>query len=194
MFLYFWEKFKKMDKNVLVLIDVQNDFITGSLKNDDALKAIPNIVEKVKNFDGDYIVCTRDSHHDDYLLTTEGKNLPFIHCIQGTYGWEIQEDVQNALNNKRIPVLYFDKNAFGSLLLGRYIEILKNGEPQDVEINVEMCGFVSSICVISNALLIKAFVPDKCNITVDSSCIAGLYKENNDSAIEVMRSCQINVI
>lgn len=183
---------------ILVLIDVQNDFITGSLANKEAQKAIPNIVKKINEFDGDYIMCTFDTHTEDYLNTKEGKALPVVHCVKGTDGWRMNKDVAEALIGKN--VYFIPKPTFGSVegmygdhsLTEAIIHLKKNYKERPFEI--EICGFVSDICVISNALILKTFCYDFADITVDSKCCAGITPEKHEAALEVMRSCQINVI
>ena len=181
---------------VLIIVDCQNDFITGSLANEEAQKKVPNIIKKIEDFDGDAIFVTRDTHNEHYLNSKEGKSLPIEHCIEGTWGWDIEEQVKNTLEEARvvrgIPVEYFNKPTFGAYNLtyevGHTLNLYKDNNV------IEIVGFVSSICVISNALLLKTLFYKKADITVDASCIAGLSKDNNKAAIEVMKSCQINVI
>lgn len=184
-------------KKILVVVDVQNDFIDGSLRNEDAIKTVPNIVKKINEFNGDLILVTMDTHGEDYLKTNEGIKLPVEHCIKGTKGWELNEDVKKAINlaegrNKGNRVVYFEKPTFGSETLSEFLntaEICKNGE-----LDIEIIGFCTDICVVSNALLIKAAVYDRATITVDSSCCAGVTPETHNAAISTMKMCQINVI
>lgn len=183
-----------MEKKLfLVVIDAQVDFITGSLRNEDAIKAIPNLVKKIRNFHGDAIFYTMDTHAEDYLNTNEGMHLPVVHCVKGTDGWKLDPNVQAALDDaklRNIKVIGIEKPTFGSFDLVEAIK--KNTLWTDVEI--EIVGFVSSICVISNALMLKAAFYENAIINVDTNCIAGLNNFNNDSAIEVMKSCQINIL
>lgn len=177
---------------ILIVVDVQRDFINGSLSNVEAQKAVPNIVKKINDFDGDYILITRDTHNEDYLETNEGKCLPVKHCIKNTVGWGEDSRIANVLMDKDIKekhiIQYFEKPTFGSEKLMQYVKNIKG------ELDIEIIGFVSSICVITNALLIKTAVYDRANITVDASCTAGLTYDNNLAALEVLKSCQINVI
>ena len=175
-------------RKILILIDVQNDFITGSLENKEAQAAIPAIVEKIKNFDGEQIILTKDTHHDDYINTKEGEKLPVIHCIEGSDGWDIQKDVKDAVHAKGIPVTTFNKPTFGSLSMARYLDGLEG------ELDIEVCGFCTDICVVSNALLLKAKLYERANITVDASCCAGVTPETHKAALATMKMCQINVI
>lgn len=179
--------------SILCVIDAQNDFITGSLRNEEAIKTIPNLVKKIREFNGDAIFYTLDTHNQDYLETKEGEKLPVVHCVRGTDGWKLEANVESALNDARlrnIPVTKVEKPTFGSFDL---IEKIKRCTFL-YDIDIEIVGFVSSICVVSNALMLKAAFYDKANITVDTNCIAGLNNFNNDSAIEVMKSCQINIV
>jgi len=178
-------------KKILVLIDVQNDFITGSLPNPEAQKAVPNIVKKIEGFDGDAIFYTKDTHFPDYLETKEGQNLPFEHCISTTWGWEIEDTVAHAIVTRAndVHVQKVIKNTFGSTLLPKMIQLFANGEG----VEIELVGFCTDICVVSNALILKANFFESADITVDSSCCAGTSPERHEAALEVMRSCQINV-
>lgn len=183
-------------KKILIVIDCQNDFIDGSLRNEDAINAVPNIVKKINEFNGDYILVTMDTHEENYLETNEGKMLPVVHCIKDTDGWKINTDIAKAIQlaegrNNGNRVIYFEKPTFGSQAMAEFLEM---NEEFEGNLDIKIIGFVSSICVISNALLLKTFLFNRADISVDTKCIAGLNKENNDSAIEVMKSCQINII
>ena len=172
---------------ILVVVDAQNDFITGSLANPVAQERVKNIVEKIKNFDGDYIFATRDTHADDYMESREGKALPFVHCVNGTPGWEINPDVQKVLDESKVHVNYVNKPTFGSNVLASEIGWIQG------ELEIELVGFCTDICVVSNALLIKAKVYDRADITVDASCCAGVTPETHIAALETMKRCQIAV-
>ena len=180
-------------KKVLLVIDAQVDFITGSLRNEEAIKTIPNLVKKIRNFDGDFIFATKDTHGEDYLETKEGQKLPVVHCVLGTPGWELEPNVQSALNDARLKntyVEYIEKPTFGSFDL---IETMKRLIIDD-EIEVEIVGYCTDICVVSNALMVKAAFYDRADITVDASCCAGVTIESNKAALETMKMCQIDVI
>lgn len=185
-------------EKILVVIDCQNDFIDGSLKNDEAIKVVPNIVKKIKEFDGNYILVTMDTHEDDYLETKEGKMLPVEHCISGRKGWKINPDIQEALTyadvHKNQDVTYFYKPTFGSLKMAKFLDFVSSGFESGHEIEIEYVGFCTDICVISNVLMGKAYLYNKANITVDASCCAGVTPEKHKAALEVMKSCQINVV
>ena len=166
-------------KKTLIVIDMQNDFISGSLGTKEAQAIVPNVKKKIEEYKarGDEIIFTRDTHQSDYLETNEGKLLPIKHCINGTYGWIIADEV-NYPEYKHI-----NKRTFGYTFW--------NYEEEFEEI--EIVGLCTDICVISNALILKAQFP-KINITVDASCCAGVTPEKHRAALEVMKSCQINVV
>lgn len=190
------ENFKtnKDMKKILVLVDVQNDFIDGSLRNEDAIKTVPNIVDYINKFDGDVIYATKDTHHDDYLDTPEGKKLPVIHCIENTEGWQINSEVYGALVKAmdcNIDLCFIEKPTFGSYNLVDTIAEDINENDRNVEI--EICGFCTDICVVSNALLIKAAFYDKANITVLKDLCAGVTPESHEAALTTMQMCQIDI-
>jgi nicotinamidase-related amidase len=180
-----------MKHKILVVVDAQNDFIDGSLANPVAQERVPNIVKKIEDFDGEYIFVTRDTHGEDYLQTNEGKNLPFVHCVKGTDGWHINSKIGNALLDadvrERCRVEYVNKPTFGSYKLSSLIAGI------DGDLEIEIVGFCTDICVISNALLIKAKVYDRADVTVDASCCAGVTPETHIAALEAMKKCQIGV-
>lgn len=169
-------------RKALVVIDVQNDFITGPLGNKECQGIIPNIIEKIKNTTDD-IYITRDTHEENYLKTQEGKKLPIPHCIIGTNGWEIVKEVEYELY-KHASRTYIIKDTFGSKDLAEDME--KYNE-------IELIGVCTDICVISNALIIKAFNPEA-KIVVDASCCAGVSPERHRNALEAMKACQIEII
>lgn len=173
---------------VIVIIDAQRDFIVGSLANAEADKRVSNIVEKIKNNPDARFICTQDTHYRNYLKTFEGVNLPVEHCIKCTEGWEVDDRITEVLPSN---VKCIEKPTFGSFDLGNYIATLEHGD--DFVDEIEMCGFVTSICVISNAIMLRAKFPNK-PITIDASCCAGLAKEDHDAALTVAKCCQINVV
>ena len=190
---------------ILVVIDMQNDFISGILGSESAKNIVPNVVEKIKNFDGDNIILTQDTHFDDYLDTKEGKKLPLKHCIYETEGWEISKDVLDAVEEKElngVHVHYIVKPTFGAALPMPEIDCCYNLvstvmaviSPDNSELDIEVCGLDTDICVISNVLLLKSWFYDCAEFTVDSNCCAGVTHERHEAALEVMRSCQINII
>ena len=173
-------------RKILVIVDVQNDFVNGSLGTPEAVSIIPNLINKIKNWDGD-IIFTKDTHTDNYLKTAEGKKLPVEHCIEGTNGHCINEDVFSAaLNNMKIEFSVLAKRTFGSTALPEIIAGM------DIE-SIELVGLCTDICVISNALILKAHYSE-IPIIVDASCCAGVTPEKHRAALEVMKSCQIDVI
>ena len=162
-----------MAKKILVVVDAQNDFIDGSLRNEEAIKAIPALVEKIRSFDGDVIFVTKDTHGEDYMDTPEGKKLPVVHCVKGTPGWEINKEVSAALSDSKADVRFIEKPTFGSYeLVNDLRELCSEGA------DIEFIGFCTDICVVSNALLVKAALYDKAKISVDSSCCAGVTPQS----------------
>lgn len=160
----------------LIVVDMQVDFITGSLGSNLAEAIVPNVVEKVKNFDGK-VIFTRDTHFADYMNTQEGKNLPVEHCIKDTDGWQICDELKPYVNE------VVDKITFGSIDLPQMIT--------DAD-EIELCGLCTDICVISNAMILKATFPEV-KITVDSSCCAGVSVESHNTALDAMKAVQIEV-
>ena len=167
-------------KKALIVIDMQNDFLSGALKNPDAQAIVPAIVDAVNGFDGD-VFATRDTHSIDYLSTAEGKHLPIPHFIKDTKGWEIEPSIQSALFKKKATLL--DKPTFGYL----------NWDCLDGYGEITLVGTCTDICVVSNALILKAKYPDS-EMKVISSMCAGTSKENHESALRVMACCQIKII
>ena len=169
-------------KKVLIVIDMQNDFIDGALKNNEAISIVGNVAEKVKanREAGNLVIFTRDTHAPNYLETIEGKYLPVPHCIWGTDGWQITSAIEVLDNDKII-----DKPTFGSLELAEYLATLDFDE-------VEIIGVCTDICVISNVMIVKAKFPEK-EIYVDSSCCAGVTPESHDNALAAMKMCHIQI-
>lgn len=172
-------------KKILVVVDMQKDFVDGSLGSKEAVAITPNVVEKIKNHDG-LIIATRDTHFEDYMETSEGKNLPVVHCIKGTEGWELDKNIEKALEGKNVT--YVDKFSFGSPALPGIVSGLVGRD----EFEVEFVGLCTDICVVSNALYLKANYPEV-KMSVDSNACAGVTVEKHNAALEVMRSCQIIV-
>lgn len=169
-------------KKLLIVVDMQKDFIDGSLGTKEARAIVPNVKKKIEEYQAnkEEVLFTLDTHENDYLETQEGKKLPVVHCIRGTNGWELHEAL------KEFPGRRFEKNTFGSADLA---EFLKNKEYA----SIELIGLCTDICVISNALLIKAFLPEM-PIRVDASCCAGVTPESHENALNAMKVCQIEVI
>lgn len=185
-----------MNNKLLIIVDAQNDFIDGSLKNEDAINTIPNMVNYINNFEGP-IICTFDTHDKNYLNTFEGKRLPIEHCILKTYGWQLNKDINNAVqkntNFKSIDdLLNFTtilKDTFGSSQLGSIIGFIKNKLKID---EIIFMGFCTDICVINNVLITRTNFPDM-KITVLKNCCAGTSKEAHEAALTVMKNCQIDI-
>lgn len=170
-------------KKILVVVDMQNDFINGSLGSAQAQGIVNNVKNKIElyNKNGDNVIFTRDTHYDNYFETQEGRSLPVKHCIINTGGWNITNElsVDNAV--------VWDKESFGSPELAEFIR----KEPAIDEI--ELVGLCTDICVISNALILKGFMPEV-KITVDANCCAGVTSESHKNALAAMKMCQINII
>ena len=173
-------------KKFLVVVDMQQDFVDGALGTKEATAVIPAAVEKIRSFDGTIFV-TYDTHFDDYLDSAEGKKLPVPHCIYGTQGWELNAEIAAAIEEQ--PHFKLQKYTFGSTALPRLMAEVAEGE----DFSVELIGLCTDICVISNALLLKAHFPEA-PISVDSACCAGVTPSLHEAALATMKSCQINVI
>lgn len=183
---------------VLVIVDMQNDFVKGVLGSEEAKEIVSSIVSKIEACDAKtLVVFTQDTHQEDYLATQEGKNLPVEHCIDGTKGWDIDERIVQAFNsNELIPRMKtgntmcntFQKDTFGCLELAETIKKYTH----KVE-SIELVGVCTDICVVSNALLLKAHMPEV-PMFVDASCCAGVTPAKHNSALDVMESCQIKII
>ena len=172
-------------RKVLVVIDVQNDFIDGALGSEQSQKVIPNIVNKIKEYDPWNVYLTRDTHYENYLDTQEGRNLPIAHCIEGSDGWQLRPEVAEAAGKAMI----IDKPTFGC---NRLAGILMSERAQE-SLEIEIIGLYTDVCVVSNALLFKAAMPEA-PITVDASCCAGITNERHKAALETMKACQVKVI
>ncbi|MBO4878004.1 MAG: cysteine hydrolase [Ruminococcus sp.] len=167
---------------ILAVIDMQNDFIDGALGTAEAQAIVPAVARKIEEFraNGDDVVFTRDTHEEDYLDTMEGKKLPVVHCVRGTKGWEISPELDTS------GCTIINKPTFGSYELAEFVA----GDPRVDEVVV--IGLCTDICVISNALLIKARVPE-IKITVDSACCAGVTPQSHQNALEAMKMCHIDI-
>lgn len=172
---------------VLVVVDMQNDFIDGALGTREAEAIVPAVVEKIRGFEGS-IIATRDTHGQDYLDSEEGRHLPAVHCIKDTEGWQIRKEVEEALKEKP-GYLVLNKPAFGSVELGEYVKGLD--KPKGTLEEITLIGLCTDICVISNALLLKAYLPNV-PIRVDPSCCAGVTPQSHKQALEAMKICQID--
>lgn len=165
----------------LIVVDMQNDFISGSLGSAYAQAIVPAVTEKVRCFDGT-VIFTRDTHGANYMQTQEGQNLPVLHCIQGTQGWQVCDELSPYVQR------VVDKITFGSVDLPQILR-----EYQEPIEQIELCGLCTDICVISNAMLLKTAFPET-PILVDSRCCAGVTTESHQTALEAMRAVQIKII
>lgn len=171
-------------RKILIVVDMQNDFINGSLGTVEAEAIIPNVVAKIATYSKEDIIATRDTHGDDYLQTQEGAYLPVEHCIKGSIGWEIQPEIAEALGD----VTVVDKPTFGSNELVAVIEKMHT----EGELTVELVGLCTDICVVTNALLLKTALPET-KVVVDSACCAGVTPESHNAALTTMTMCQVTV-
>lgn len=170
---------------LLIVVDMQNDFIDGALGTKEATEIVSNVAQKINDYRAqkNFIVFTRDTHQKNYLQTQEGKNLPIVHCIEGSDGWQISKKL-NTQDSK-----IFNKPSFGSLELAEYISRL----PELSQIQeIELVGLCTDICVISNALILKAKFPEMA-ISVDSTCCAGVTPQSHTNALNAMKMCQVCV-
>lgn len=168
---------------VLVVVDMQKDFIDGALGSKEAVAIVPKVAEKIRNFQGK-IYFTRDTHQPNYMDTQEGHYLPVPHCIEGTEGWQISEELDTSTMTAVV-----NKTTFGSKELAE--RLLADQEQEKIE-SITLVGLCTDICVISNAMVIKAFLPET-PIVVDASCCAGVTPESHLRALESMKTCQILV-
>lgn len=172
---------------LLIVVDMQNDFIDGALGTPQAVEIVDRVDEKIREYDekGELVIFTADTHSEDYLDSQEGKNLPVPHCIKGTHGWEISSRLFHPEDS---PVI--EKDTFGSKDLGiMLMELKRAGKAPE---KIELIGLCTDICVISNALMVKAFLPEV-PVSVDSSCCAGVTPESHENALKAMEMCQIQV-
>ena len=170
-------------RKILVVVDMQKDFVDGALGSPEAVAIVPAVVKKITGFDGEIFV-TYDTHFENYLETAEGKKLPVTHCVKGTDGWKLDAAVEKALAGKAYTPV--EKPTFGSTQLPRLIR--EKGD----DVSIEVIGLCTDICVVSNALILKAAFPEA-PICVDPACCAGVTPAKHEAALETMRSCQIDV-
>lgn len=180
------EKLIEGKRKILIVIDMQNDFIDGALGTPEAQAMLPACIEKIKSYDPKDVYATMDTHFEDnYMDTWEGKNLPVLHCIKDTEGWQLQSEIDELIPQDH----RFIKYTFGSLDLQQFIIDLASKE----DIELEFVGLCTDICVVSNAMLCKAAVPSM-SITVDAAACAGVTPETHDAALTTMATCQMVVI
>lgn len=171
-------------KKLLVVVDMQKDFIDGSLGTKEAEGIVDRVVDKISQYPKENIIATRDTHEQNYLETQEGKNLPVLHCVRNTKGWEFDQRIAQALNGATI----IDKPAFGSVELA---ELLYQKWNED-EFEVELVGLCTDICVVSNAIMLKCKIPEM-KISVDASCCAGVTPQTHEAALTTLKMCQVSV-
>lgn len=176
---------------ILVVVDMQNDFITGSLGTPEARAIVPNVKKKIEESvkNGDLIIYTHDTHFDNYLETREGKKLPVKHCIYNTEGWKIPDELKVPFTYKNVEMV--DKFTFGSS--HELPERIKHAGLAMSCNEIELIGLCTDICVVSNALMLKAHFYESMEISVDATCCAGVTPETHEAALKTMEMCQINV-
>ena len=172
---------------VLIVVDMQNDFIDGSLGTKEAEAIVEHVVEAIDRFEGS-VIATRDTHPESYLSSREGRFLPVEHCIKDSDGWQIRKEVEEALKKK--DALIIDKPTFGSEKL---VEVLKEMDRKQPIGTVTLLGLCTDICVVSNALLVEAAFPET-DIKVLKDCCAGVTPESHEAALTTMKMCQIEVL
>lgn len=182
-------------KKILIVVDMQNDFITGTLGTKEAESIVSRVTQKIQVYQKNHhsIYFTKDTHTPHYLDTQEGKCLPVEHCIKNTFGWELQDEIRDlaqAVQTHQGHRAIFEKNTFGSKDLG---ETLVQSLQGDASAEIELVGLCTDICVLSNALLLKAFMPEV-TLTVDAQCCAGVTPESHLNALNAMTLCQIRII
>lgn len=174
-----------MARNILIVVDMQHDFTYGALRNEQAIAIIQHVADKIAAFEGE-IIFTLDTHTADYLSTQEGRKLPVEHCIEGTDGHKLVAELAEYTEEK-YP--FYRKGTFGCQQLANDLAQMNRIEPID---SIELIGICTDICVISNAMLIKAALPEV-TVKVDSSCCAGVTPESHDTALKAMAACQIEI-
>lgn len=171
-------------RKILLVIDMQNDFINGALGTSEAEAIVERVAKEIRKYPARDVIATRDTHTKDYLNTQEGRKLPVVHCVKGTFGWELHPQIADALKN----AVVVDKPTFGSRKLAEMLEKLAELD----ELDVTLVGLCTDICVVSNALLIKAFLPET-PVRVLADCCAGVTPESHQAALDTMRMCQIEI-
>lgn len=179
-------------KKVLVVIDMQNDFIDGALGTREAQKIVDPVTAKIREYAGEKVFATRDTHSGNYLDTQEGRHLPVIHCVRGTEGWKLNGKVKEALTQVNAEII--DKPTFGcEALAEKLYELDRREKEQGKEgIEIELVGLCTDICVVSNALLLKTRLYET-PIKVDAGCCAGVTPESHEAALLTMKMCQVEV-
>lgn len=170
-------------RDILIVVDMQNDFIDGALGTPEAVAIVPNVKKKIQEFEG-VVLFTRDTHESNYLQTQEGRNLPVPHCIRGTDGWQIHKELDELRTTEPI-----DKVTFGSSQLGPVLSQMNSEEPVG---SITFIGLCTDICVISNVMIAKAFLPEV-PIIVDAACCASVSRQSHENALKAMEVCQVQV-
>ena len=183
--LYYTQGGDKM-KHILIVVDIQKDFVDGALGTNEAVAMIGNAAKKIEEFDGDIFV-TYDTHYENYMETAEGRKLPVCHCVKGTDGWALDHKIAKALEGKAFTKV--EKLTFGSTELPDLIKKTVGDEDFDIT----LIGLCTDICVVSNALILKANFPEK-DIYVDAACCAGVTPETHNAALTTMKMCQIEIL
>ena len=172
-------------RKLLIVIDMQNDFIDAALGTKEAVSIVEAVKDKIRSYPPEDIIATMDTHGENYMCTQEGRYLPVPHCLKGSDGWQIRPDIARLLEGAKI----YEKPTFGSMELAK--DLKEISEKEDIEL--ELIGLCTDICVVSNALLLKAAMPEV-SISVDAACCAGVTVEKHEAALETMRSCQIRIV
>ena len=173
---------------ILVVVDMQNDFIDGSLGTPEAAQIVDNVVDKIRQYNPADVYVTLDTHGPNYFNTQEGRKLPVEHCIKGTHGWEMPQVISELVRDAHV----FQKPAFGNIAVAEAIKADAGEDYPDGEgLEIEVVGLCTDICVVSNVILIKALLPEA-EVTVDPACCAGVTPESHEAALATMRMCQIN--
>jgi nicotinamidase-related amidase len=175
---------------VLVVVDMQNDFIDGALGSKEAAAIVSNVVKRIESAENELVLYTQDTHGDDYLSTPEGKKLPVPHCIKGTDGWKINSEVANAYRGDKNSAKCFEKPVFGSVALVEHLVSLNN---EQTITNIELLGLCTDVCVVSNAIMLKNYLPHV-EVSVNENCCAGITPQSHAEAINTMKMCQIDII
>ena len=175
-------------RNILIVVDMQKDFVTGALASAEAQAILPKVKEKIEVYDraGKEIIFTRDTHGEDYMQTNEGKHLPVPHCIKGTDGWQICAELTDGITSEYKTV---DKPTFGFL---GWKDVLASETADGSDLDIEMIGVCTDICVVSNTLILKALYPEA-TVRVDAGCCAGVTPESHEAALLTMKMCQVEV-
>ena len=176
------------ERKILIAVDLQNDFIDGALGTKEAVAIVPAAAKRIRECReaGYEIYATLDTHEENYMDTREGKRLPVSHCIRNTKGWEINPEIREALGD----CILVEKPTFGSV---RLMEMIRDGAEPEQKVTIELIGLCTDICVVSNAMLLKAALPEA-QLQVSAACCAGVTPEKHEAALETMRSCQIDIL